>query len=166
MLCWKCLAPLPEGATSCGDCGANPQRKDAIRLATHQDYPACATIFLRSRVSGFVWLPPSRFKLEDFEPSIIDEEVWVAERKDQVVGFASIFLEANFLHNLFVEPGSQHAGVGALLLDAFLARVKRPALLNCLTANQRALQFYQKRGWEKHELDEENFGPYWTMIKR
>jgi GNAT superfamily N-acetyltransferase len=166
MLCWKCLTPLSEGATICRDCGVKRQRGDTIRLATQQDYSICAAIFLRSRVSGFVWLPPSRFKLEDFELSIVDEEVWVVEREGQVVGFASIFLEANFLHNLFVEPNAQRAGVGALLLEKFLAQVKRPALLNCLAANQKALQFYQKRGWEKHELEEEDFGPYWTMIKR
>ena len=137
-----------------------------LRLATEKDHPACAEIFLRSRISGFYWLSPERFRLEDFEASIVEEEVWVAERGGRIIGFASIYLEANFLHNLFIDPSAQRTGAGSLLLERFLERVTRPALLKCLEANQSALTFYQKHGWEKAERGEEDFGPYWALIKR
>jgi GNAT superfamily N-acetyltransferase len=137
-----------------------------IRLVTPSDHAACAELFLRSRVRGFYWLPPSTFRLEDYESLIVDEEVWVAEKNGKIVGFCSLFLEENFLHNLFVDPSEQRTGVGSLLLEKFLERVQRPALLKCLEANQRALAFYQKHGWERLERGEEEFGAYWALVKR
>ena len=137
-----------------------------IRLAIPRDHAVCAQIFLRSRIAGFHWILSSRFDLGDFEPSILDEELWVAEREGRIVGFASIFLEEDFLHNLFVDPDVQRAGVGSLLLEKFIQRTKRPSLLKCLSANHAALAFYQKHGWEKMERGEEEFGQYWLLIKR
>ena len=49
-----------------------------LRLATPRDHRACAEVFLRSRRAAFYWLPPERFQVEDYEPSVVDEEVWVA----------------------------------------------------------------------------------------
>jgi GNAT superfamily N-acetyltransferase len=143
------------------------EMKTTLRLAhSAEDHARCAEIYLKSRQKNFDWLPPETFRYEEYETSIEEEEVWVAERAGVIVGFTSIYLPANFLHNLFVAPGEQGKGLGLFLLEGFLARVARPALLKCLQANQRALAFYQKHGWEILEQEEGELGPAWVMIKR
>jgi len=118
-----------------------------VRLARATDDRRCAEIFLASRRAAFHWQPAAPFDLEDYRRSVVDEEVWVAEVGEQVVGFASIYHPAAFIQNLFVDPGWQHHGVGTLLLERARAHLSHPARLRCLAANRGARAFYERNGW-------------------
>ena len=97
-----------------------------VRLARAGDDLRCAEIFLASRRAAFHWQPAAPFDLEDYRRSVEDEEVWVAEMGDLVVGFASIYQPASFIQNLFVDPDWQHHGVGTSLLDRACAHLSAP----------------------------------------
>ena len=58
-----------------------------IRAATAGDEPRCAEIFLSTRRAAFHWQPAAPFDLDDYRRSVEDEEVWVAELGNLVVGF-------------------------------------------------------------------------------
>ena len=118
-----------------------------VRLAGSGDELRCAEIFLASRRAAFHWQPADPFDLDDYRRSVEDEEVWVAEIGNLVVGFASIYRPDNFVHNLFVDPRWQHRGVGTILLERACSHLFRPARLKCLAANQGARAFYERNGW-------------------
>lgn len=118
-----------------------------IRAARSGDEPRCAEIFLATRRTAFHWQPAAPFDLEDYRRSVEDEEVWVAELGDLVVGFTSIYPPASLIQNLFVDPDWQHHGIGTALLDRACAHLARPARLRCLAANRNARAFYEHNGW-------------------
>lgn len=92
-------------------------------------------------------------------------EVWVAEREDDIVGFAATDtsrddsppreLELGSIYLLATEHGS---GLGQALLDAALG--DRPASLWVLADNPRAIAFYRRNGFEPdgEERVDERFG--------
>ena len=49
--------------------------------------------------------------------------IWVAVQNGHRVGFASVWTNDNFLHNLFVDPQYQSTGVGRLLLEQVQKRL-------------------------------------------
>ena len=102
---------------------------------------------MASRRAAFHWQPAAPFDLDDYRRSVEDEEVWVAEIGDLVVGIASIYPPASFIQNLFVDPDWQHHGIGTALLDRACAHLPRPARLRCLAANRNARAFYERNGW-------------------
>lgn len=118
-----------------------------VRLAVSGDELRCAEIFLASRRAAFHWQPAAPFDLDDYRRSVEDEEVWVAEIGNLVVGFASIYPPASYIQNLFVDPDWQHHGIGTALLDRACAHLPRPARLRCLAANRDARAFYERNGW-------------------
>jgi hypothetical protein len=46
----------------------------------------------------------SDWQLEDFDAATRDEVIWVATQNGHRLGFASVWTNDNFLHNLFVDP--------------------------------------------------------------
>ncbi|MGP6378847.1 GNAT family N-acetyltransferase [Yersinia bercovieri] len=118
-----------------------------IRLYQESDRPFLRTLYLASRRDAFSWRDGECFHLEDFDRATLGETILVAIDGDQHLGFASIFIEESFLHNLFVDPAAQHLGAGKALLLAAHALFTRHGSLKCLEKNQRALAFYQKQGW-------------------
>ncbi|TVO58727.1 GNAT family N-acetyltransferase [Denitromonas halophila] len=83
----------------------------------------------------------------EFLGSIDGEDVHVATRADNIVGFASVWVPERFIHHLYVSPAHQRAGVGSALLRACEARYGRPLSLKCVTRNVRARCFYAQHGW-------------------
>lgn len=134
-----------------------------IRLYQESDRPFLRTLHLASRRAAFSWLNTEHFRLEDFDRSTLGETVLVAIDGGQHVGFASIFIEESFLHNLFVDPAAQHHGAGKALLLAAHARFTSHGSLKCLEKNQRALTFYQKQGWVAIATGKSNDGDYVLM---
>jgi ribosomal protein S18 acetylase RimI-like enzyme len=118
-----------------------------VRRFEERDRDALRDVYLASRRATFTWLDVSRFRAEDFDTSTEGETIWVAERGDAVVGFASVWEADTYLHNLFVHPDHVRTGVGAALLDACLAAMGRPVTLKCLVHNEAALSFYARRGF-------------------
>lgn len=134
-----------------------------IRQYQESDRPFLRTLYLASRKAAFTWLNVERFRLEDFDRSTIGETVLVAVDGDQHLGFASIFMEESFLHNLFIDPAVQQSGAGKALLQAAQQRFTRHGSLKCLAKNQHALAFYQKQGWVAIATGISNDGEYILM---
>jgi hypothetical protein len=49
-------------------------------------------------------LDSAEWQPEDFDAATRDEEIWVAVQNGHRLGFASVWTNDNFLHNLFVDP--------------------------------------------------------------
>lgn len=124
-----------------------------IREMTRADIPALQRVYLDARVETFYWWPDDSFKLEDFDKSIEDEWVLVAEMESRIVGFSSVGGN-HFLHNLFVASAAQGMGVGKQLLAAcFEGKLNKSARLKCVVRNTKACGFYIANGWEIEEAN-------------
>ncbi|GGF06952.1 GNAT family N-acetyltransferase [Hymenobacter cavernae] len=118
-----------------------------IRKAQPNDSARLAEIFLQSRRSGFFWLDPERFQLDDFERQTQGEVVWVAEKDSELAGFISVDEADAFIHHLFVAPGYQRLGIGRHLLRSLREWLPTPYTLKCLAKNKKARAFYKKNNW-------------------
>ena len=118
-----------------------------IRQAQPNDTPRLAEIFLESRRSGFYWLDPERFQLDDFERQTVGEVVWVAEKDGELAGFISVDEAEAFIHHLFVAPAYQGLGIGRRLLRSLREWLQPPYTLKCLAKNKKARAFYKKNSW-------------------
>lgn len=118
-----------------------------VRDMVEADRDALRQLFVAARNAAFSWAPAGAHQLQDFDASTVGEQVLVAVLGAQPIGFASVWLEDSFLHNLFVHPTQQGRGVGAMLLAACDRYFSSVATLKCLVANGRALGFYKAQGW-------------------
>ncbi len=136
-----------------------------IRVRPYQeaDRPFLRTVYLASRKAAWTWLDSSEWKLEDFDRVIIGEKIIVAEQDEKIVGFASIELYENFLHNLFIAPEAQGKGVGSYLIGVVEQNFSRTGALKCLTQNKPAVAFYLNRGWQIISSGESPSGEYYLF---
>ncbi|CNH38153.1 putative acetyltransferase [Yersinia thracica] len=134
-----------------------------IRQYQESDRPFLRALYLVSRRAAFSWLDGERFHLEDFDHATLEETILVAIDGDKHVGFASIFMADNFLHNLFVAPNIQQPGVGKALLLTAQSLFTGQGSLKCLEKNQQALAFYRKHGWVDIATGKSNDGNYILM---
>lgn len=106
------------------------------------------------------------FQFKDFAVDTEGERVIVADRGGDIVGFASVWTEGSFLHNLFVERNAQGVGIGRQLLHACLEMgLKKPARLKCVVKNRTACEFYERMGWRNESTSDEGpLGPYHVYI--
>ena len=118
-----------------------------IRRGQESDRPFLRTIYLHARKSSWTWLDSRDWQLEDFDATTLDEVIWVAQKDGHRLGFASVYENDNFLHNLFVDPAFQGKGVGSALLRHVQTTFTSTGALKCLANNQAALEFYQRHGW-------------------
>lgn len=119
-----------------------------IREATAYDTKALEELFLLTRKETFTTRPLQTFKLSDYGTSVEGEEVWLAEDNQVIVGFISLWLQDNFIHNLFVHPDWQKRGIGSALLKKAEERLSRPIELKIAMDNLNACRFYEKKGFE------------------
>lgn len=134
-----------------------------VRPYQEADRPFLRTLYLAARKTTFTWLDQREWKLEDFDRKVIGEKVIVAERDGKIVGFASILLHDNFLHNLFIDPAAQGQGVGSHLIGIVEQNFTRIGSLKCLAKNQRAVAFYLSRGWETVSSGDSPTGEYYLF---
>ncbi|RTE10720.1 GNAT family N-acetyltransferase [Paenibacillus whitsoniae] len=135
-----------------------------IREAHEGDYPELRKLYLESRCNAFVWDNIIEMTLEDFDKHTEDEFIIVAEEAGILMGFISLYLPDNFIHNLFVHPNCSGKGVGSRLLQAADDKMNKPMRLKCVSKNHKALTFYERNGWEK-VVEEGRPGEekYWVM---
>ena len=137
-----------------------------IRPWQESDRPFLRTLFLHARREAWPWLDSSAWQLEDFDAATLDEEIWVAEQDGHRLGFASVWTNDNFLHNLFVDPQYQSLGVGHLLLEQVQKTFTSTGSLKCLVKNERAVAFYQRHGWHIEATGDSPEGEYYLMHYR
>ncbi len=138
-------------------------REIIIRKDKKEDHNILREIFYDIRKSEFDWCDENKISMEDFDISTMGEEIFVAEVKDIIVGFASVWEEDNFVHNLFVKKEYRKLGVGKLLLDEVKRKFGTPLTLKCVKENENAVSFYNKNGWIilNENIDKE--GSYYLM---
>jgi ribosomal protein S18 acetylase RimI-like enzyme len=123
-----------------------------IRRAGPSDADAIADVFIPS-FESLTFLPKLHTHDEDrgFIKSVIAaEEVWVAEKEGEIIGFAA--LTADMLSHLYVHPEAQGRGAGSALMDR--AEERRPDGFTfwVFQENAHARRFYESRGCRVLEL--------------
>jgi GNAT superfamily N-acetyltransferase len=134
-----------------------------VRDFAEADREALRKLFVASRDAAFVWVGAGAHRLEDFDAGTAGERILVAEHSCHPIGFASVWQEDSFLHNLFVHPRYQGLGAGTMLLAACDKYFSSIPTLKCLKANERARRFYQSRGWRVRSEADGPQGPYVLM---
>jgi ribosomal protein S18 acetylase RimI-like enzyme len=134
-----------------------------IRPWTESDRPFLRTLYLHARREAWPWLDGSDWRLEDFDEATKDEQIWVAEDDGHRLGFASVWVNDNFLHNLFVAPEHAGRGVGQALLKKVQSAFSSTGALKCLVKNERAVAFYQRHGWKIEARGDGPDGEYFLM---
>lgn len=142
----------------------NAEAETILRAWLPDDLPRLSEIYLSSRRENFRWLDEQVLGRADFLQDTRDERVLVAQQGADIVGFSSVWVADNFIHHLYVAPGSTGRGVGARLLVATLDGLGRPASLKCLTRNERALAFYAHHGFHVMARDRGEEGEYFEMV--
>ena len=137
-----------------------------IRPGHESDRPFLRTLYLHARKASWSWVTDPDWRLEDFDAATRDETLWVAEIEGHRAGFASVWDNDNFLHNLFVDPRWQGQGVGSELLAPVQRTFTSTGSLKCLVQNTRALAFYQHHGWHTEARGFSPEGEYWLMHYR
>ncbi|WP_046791712.1 GNAT family N-acetyltransferase [Tatumella morbirosei] len=134
-----------------------------IRPYCEADRPFLRTLYLSSRRCNWHWLSGDDWQLEDFDPLILGEQVFVAMVDQQRAGFAAWSPVDNFLHSLFVSPDYHRVGVGSALLQQVQQQFTATGSLKCMAKNHAAHQFYLQHGWEDIACGEAEEGPYILM---
>jgi ribosomal protein S18 acetylase RimI-like enzyme len=136
-----------------------------IRDAREDDTNKLEILFKITRQKTFKSAPHDSFKFGDYKKSVEGEKVWVVEKDGDIVGFISIWIQDNFIHNLFVHPNYQGCGIGAQLLQKAEEYLSRPMELKVTTENIKAFKFYEKHGWKKISIHEDELEPYILLRK-
>ena len=131
-----------------------------IRAAKNEDTHTLEEIFQITRQKTFKLTPSQNFNIGDYKKSTEGEEVWVAEENGDIVGFISLWLPDNFIHNLFVHPDYQGRGIGQQLLKKAEERLSPPMTLKITIDNIKASFFYEKHGWKKISVHKNEQEPY------
>ena len=109
---------------------------------------------LRRSYDAMAYLPTLHTPDEDraFIAGIVlpNQEVWIAEDDERVIGFAA--LSHGVLNHIYVAPEAQNAGVGKALLDRAKERMPRGFTLWTFQANERARRFYEREGLHVAQL--------------
>lgn len=131
-----------------------------IRPFLPPDQEALDRLFCLVHRLTFSGRPPEMFQPGDFQKSVAEDQVWVAEQDGVPVGFVSVFLADNFIHNLFVHPDAQGQGVGRQLLQTAESHLTLPMTLKVALDNQTAGAFYAKQGWSPVSIHEDAEEPF------
>ncbi len=122
-----------------------------LRPARTEDAAAVADVHLASRAAAA--MPPpvhTAAEVRDWlAHRVVEDEVWVAEVDDEVVGYAR--LTPTWLDDLYVRPDAQRDGVGSALLD--LVKAVRPEGFGLwvFETNTSARAFYARHGLVERE---------------
>lgn len=135
-----------------------------IRPFAEADREELRRLYLETRRQAFHWMNTAEFQASEFDAAIADELVLVAVVEGMAVGFVSLWLADNFVHNLFVHPGWQGRGIGSLLLEASRPHLIDPVSLKCLVRNTRARAFYESHGWTVTSRGSGPDGGYLNMV--
>ncbi|SIO33420.1 Ribosomal protein S18 acetylase RimI [Carnobacterium alterfunditum] len=135
-----------------------------IRIASELDYPALRSLYLESRRKSFHWADREEMNLEDFDRHTVGEFIILAEEDGKILGFSSLNLPDNFIHNLFVHPDFSGKGIGSQLVNASIKKMDKPIELKCVSKNQKDMEFYENNGWKKVIEEGKPKEKYWVMV--
>src|SRR5690242_16817840 len=103
----------------------------------------------------------------EFKQQVVQEAIETGNKalvaNNHILGFASLYLPENYIHNLFVYPDFSGKGAGGELLNASIEKMNKPLRLNCVSENKKAIKFYGNKGWKKVVEKGEPGERYWVM---
>ncbi|EIA3186963.1 GNAT family N-acetyltransferase [Vibrio parahaemolyticus] len=134
---------------------------EIIKFQSHH-LDAVKKLYRDSRLATFTWHDSVLFELSDFERDTEGEDIWVASKSNEILGFISIWEPDNFIHHLFVSPRNLRSGVGLKLLDFAKQRYSNLSL-KCLTKNSNAIGFYRSQGFTIVETVDDGAESYHLM---
>jgi GNAT superfamily N-acetyltransferase len=124
-----------------------------IRTARATDIPAMHRI--RQSVQENRLADDTEVTEASYAPYVTDSTAWVAETEQGIVGFAILDETANSVWALFVDPGSEGAGIGRALHRWMLDWAQKHGIRRLslsTTAATRAERFYTSAGWLVTEI--------------
>ena len=135
-----------------------------IRSAVAADGEALSGVYRRSSLSNEGdrrTSSPIRDTLVFSPLPVAEDRVRVAVLDDRIVGFATVLFAGRTgeLEGLFVEPDWMQLGVGRALVTDAVANARRHGVTRIdVTANDHALEFYEKLGFVLDGLIQTRFG--------
>ena len=119
-----------------------------LRRATLDDMPALARLYRRTVRASLPFVPELHTAEEDAwwfaERLYAANQVWLTETPDGPEGYVAF--RADFIEHLFIQPQSQGARLGALLLNKAREATEELSLWT-FQANLRACRFYERHGF-------------------
>ncbi|SFC74945.1 Acetyltransferase (GNAT) family protein [Bacillus sp. 491mf] len=101
----------------------------------------------------------------EFKQQVVQEAIETGNKalvaNNHILGFASLYLLENFIHNLFVYPDFSGKGVGRKLLSASIEKMNKLLRLKCVSENKKAMKFHENKGWKKVIEEREPGERYW-----
>ena len=118
-----------------------------IRRMEARDLEAVASIWLASNLEAHSFIPAEywRGNYEAVKAALAQAEVYVYEDAAGVLGFVG--LSGDYVEGIFVASDARSHGIGRQLLDHVKA-THRCLELNVYAKNRRAVEFYQREGFE------------------
>lgn len=119
-----------------------------IRMMNADDLDRVAAIWLETNLQAHDFIPSSYW---EEHVSLVREllpqaDVWVFEQEGRIDGFIGV-VEQAFIAGLFIAAERQAAGIGSALLR-HCQLLHNQLSLHVYVANNRAVQFYRKHGFE------------------
>ncbi|HCH6293860.1 TPA: GNAT family N-acetyltransferase [Vibrio parahaemolyticus] len=134
---------------------------EIIKFQSHH-LDAVKKLYRDSRLATFTWQDSVLFEFSDFARDTEDEDIWVANKSNEILGFVSIWESDKFIHHLFVSPNNLRSGVGLKLLDFARQRYSNLSL-KCFTQNSNAIGFYRSQGFTIVETVDDGAESYHLM---
>lgn len=118
-----------------------------IRRMEARDLEAVASIWLASNLEAHSFIPAEywRGNYETVKAALAQAEMYVYEDAAGVLGFVG--LSGDYVEGIFVASHAHSHGIGRQLLDHVKA-THRCLELNVYAKNRRAVEFYQREGFE------------------
>ncbi|GEM75025.1 GNAT family N-acetyltransferase [Vibrio sagamiensis] len=123
---------------------------------------AVSELYLNTRIFTFTWIDTHDYQLSDFRRDTEGERVLVAVAGGEVLGFISIWEPENFIHHLYISNKHQGKSIGTQLLEK-AKYLYRSLTLKCIIENERAIGFYESKGFIRAQKGTVSLGDYYIM---
>ncbi|HIG42804.1 MAG TPA: N-acetyltransferase [Gammaproteobacteria bacterium] len=130
-----------------------------IRECRETDMEEVVAVYNQSRAS-VACFTQGNVSRKDFKSLVKNEQVLLAVREQQVVGFVSIWAPEKFIHHLYINPDQQKKGAANALIKSCIERHGLPLSLKSLTANTNACRYYENNNWVAENTGEGSEGIY------
>lgn len=143
----RIITPNPRKVKRCPPHARVKGEISVIRRMEARDLEAVASIWLASNLEAHSFIPAEywRGNYEAVKAALAQAEVYVYEDAAGVLGFVG--LSGDYVEGIFVASDARSHGIGRQLLDHVKA-THRCLELNVYAKNRRAVEFYQREGFE------------------
>ena len=143
----RIITPNPRKVKRCPPHARVKGEISVIRRMEARDLEAVASMWLASNLEAHSFIPAEywRGNYEAVKAALAQAEVYVYEDAAGVLGFVG--LSGDYVEGIFVASHARSHGIGRQLLDHVKA-TRRCLELNVYAKNRRAVEFYQREGFE------------------